>query len=160
MVKILGTITALLILGVVVGSCTKASDSTPVSTAEKMRAQACEGNVEGFISYFDKEAVEGQYKSLFRQAGQNAGGGGEGVDVKVSGGSAPKPDVDTNNLIWEPLSKEVKKKQNSIFCQMELTLEPGKDDVVRLSYAEGRSAKWRFKKDGSTWKVSSLMVIY
>ena len=156
--KILTLIATSIFTGVLMLAC---SANSPKSTVEKMRKEACEGNVAGFFSYIDKPAVN----SNFKESAQNymkENTPDPQNQWETLGQSLGDSLVDTmvNTLtdsIWTFFENDVKSGKSGNLCKLMVVSEKKDNNTVTVKIGPTNEMVWGFREDQNKWMLVSLL---
>ncbi len=129
----------------------------PELTVEKMRALACGGDVEGFFSYIDKDAVKESVKqNTIDKFTQSAS---EGTLAERSQGMSKRYEESMvpayMKTLWGNLDSWVELGESGPLCKMEITKIKG--DSITISLPGQPGVIWVFKKSDGGWKLVSIL---
>lgn len=157
------------IAGLLLISCSKGG---PEETFELMRQEACEGDVEGFFSYIDTDAVARDYN---RQVTDRLIQANENLNLilklilyttallniydilELPDGTYATPSSAEflDRLLWKYFKADIKKGEQSELCSIEIESSDGKNDNITFSFKD-EDYIWKFKKAGKSWKLISV----
>lgn len=167
----IATLTAIaaLTLSLLLSSC---SGDSLEDTVEKMRAEACAGNVEGFFSYVDTDAIARDYN---RQVANRLIQENEDLNLILKfilyskahleiydilplyDGTYATPSTAEflDRLLWKYFKADIKKGEQSEMCSTEIDSSDTKNNIITFSFKE-EDYKWKFKNTGKSWKLVSV----
>ena len=134
-------------------------ETGPIEITEDIRAMACAGELQGFYSYIDKEAVEHSLKKTelermrkdFIFSSQAEPDGKLGVkDIIVN--SVPE----LISLKWQMIDDQVRAGEFGPICNMEIVRVKDEESAVKIKFPGGERTTWSFAKVGEEWKLVSI----
>ncbi len=138
----------------IVSSCANPA----VSTAEKMRAQACSGNVDKFMAYIDRYAVEDNIKEqaieMVRKDKDEDKWESFGRKLIESAMAQVMPQLMTG--VWDYLRQDVRKAKDGDICNAGIAPTKDKTNTVTLTFPDGDTMYWGFEKTKDSWELVSI----
>lgn len=126
------------------------SVEAPIGLIERMKMQACEGDLDGFYNNIDKLSVDANLKKAILESLDNDSISPE--DLKET------EEIIIPSLLvfkWEVLNREIKLGQEGIYCNMEVLNTTDNDGNLRLIFPNGKTSVWGFEA-----KNGRLLLVY
>jgi len=148
------------------------SEGGPEETFELMRREACEGDVEGFFSYVDTDAVARDYN---RQVADRLIQANEDLNpilklilytpallniydiLPLPDGTYATPSTAEflDRLLWKYFKADIKKGEQSDMCSIEIESSDRENNITTFTFKD-EDYIWRFKNAGESWKLVSV----
>ena len=132
-------------------SCGNQSE-TPIQLAERMKALACAGDVEGFYGYVDKLSVENNLKNISTQKIRE--------DIADPDAILEFEEIVIPSLVvlkWEIMNRELKSGQGGAFCNMQTQNDPGNENSINIVFPNGETSTWGFEKKAGQLILVSIL---
>ena len=158
-----------IIMALALSSC---SGGSPEETFELMRQEACKGDVEGFFSYVDTDAVARDYNwqvadrliqenedlnlitklTLYTNALLNIY---DILELPDGTYATPSSAEFLDRLLWKYFKADIKKGEQSEMCSIEIESSDIENNNITFSFKD-EDYKWKFKNAGKSWKLVSV----
>ena len=140
-----------LIVVLIICSCGNQSE-TPVQVAERMKAFACAGDVEGFYTYVDKLSVESNLKNIATQRIRE--------DIANTDDLEEFEEVVIPSLVvlkWEIMNRELKSGEGGVFCNMQAQSDQRDENSINIVFPDGQTSTWHFEKRAGQLILVSIL---
>ena len=158
-----------IIMALALSSC---SGGSLEATVEQMRQEACEGDVEGFFSYIDTDAVARDYNWQVADRKIQAN---EDLNlilklivytnallniydiIPLYDGTYATPSTAEflDRLLWKYFKADIKKGEQSELCSIEIDGSDTRNGNITFSFKD-EDYIWKFKKADKSWKLVSV----
>jgi hypothetical protein len=136
-----------------------ACSSSPKSTVEKMREEACNSDIQGFFSYVDKTQVaENMKKKMLKQ--KETGNEPQSLAQQMGKALVQVIMPGVMGQIWQAYEDEIKKGKGGNLCKMKIISEKTNtnENQVIVQFPDGKQQTWGFTKYDNKWMLISLSI--
>ena len=133
-------------------SCGNQSE-TPIEAANRMKALACSGNMEGFYSNIDNFSVENNFKDTASERLKEEAGGDSNSIKEFQEIVIPSLIV----LKWEVMSRELANGEEGAFCNMQIVGDGENSKAVNIVFSDGKTSLWGFEERGGKLVLVSII---